>query len=618
VQEAFRELGFDLYEGYGLTEAAPVLAVSKPGSGASRGSVGPALPGVELRIADPDPSGVGEVLAKGPNVMAGYWRGGDSPGVDEPLTGQVLEGGWLRTGDLGKLDAEGNLTLVGRMKDVIIDSNGKNVHPDEVEERYRKSDLVKELCVVGLPEGTAERVAMLVVPEYGERDRAEVRAELERHLRAVSATLPFHQRVKVWHAVDGELPKTATRKVKRPLVREELLRLEAAAAKGRRAREGAREGRGGDGWLLDLLAEVSRRPRAEITRETRLQADLGLDSLMLTELTAALEEAGAPAHAAEEVHTVQTVEELVRLVGGAVRREPREQGAPPPAEEEREIPVPQPLARLGRRLLSIGQRALYQDLYDTRIVGAAFVPRDRNVLVVANHSSHLDMGLVKVALGEEGRRLAALAARDYFFDTRLKRAYFENFTNLIPMDREGSLRSSLQAAAEALRRGHHLLIFPEGTRSRDGELRPFYPTAGYLALLCNVDVLPVHLSGTFDALPPGRALPRRAGLEVRFGQVIPVAELRRQSAGLARSEAYRAATRVMEEAVKELRASARGERGPAGGREHEGRRGGPRDHQPERGGEHGRSSPQERVGREPAKADDGAPAPLSARPPEEG
>jgi long-chain acyl-CoA synthetase len=555
VQEAFRELGFDLYEGYGLTEAAPVLTVSKPSADAPRGSVGPPLPGVELRIADPDAAGVGEVLAKGANVMTGYWRGGEQPGVDDALTGEVKEGDWLRTGDLGRLDAEGNLTLVGRMKDVIIDANGKNVYPDEVEERYAKAGLVKELCAVGLPDGTAEKVALLVVPDYGDRPRAEVRAAVEAHLREVSASLPFAQRAKIWHLWDAELPRTATRKVKRAPVRDELVRLEAATAHGRRARD---ERGAGEGWVLDLLAEVSRRPRAGVGRTSRLEADLGFDSLMRTELSAALEEAGVSAQVADQLHAVHTVDDLLQLVAGSARRgEGRAPAAlPAPEKKEREeIAVPAPLARLGRRLLSAGQRALYEEFYDTKVIGAAFVPRDRNVLVVANHSSHLDMGLVKIALGGEGARLAALAARDYFFDTAVKRAYFENFTNLIPMDRAGSLRTSLRAAVETLRRGYHLLIFPEGTRSRDGEVHAFFPTAGYLALTCGVDVLPIHLSGTFDALPAGRTLPRRAALEVRIGQPIPVETLRRAGGeGHARGEAYRAAAQAMEDAVRALRA----------------------------------------------------------------
>jgi long-chain acyl-CoA synthetase len=573
IQEAFRGLGLDLYQGYGLTEAAPVLAVGKPGE-APMGSVGPALPGVELRIEDPDANGVGEVLARGPNVMMGYWRNSDragelggasltgSPqyGIDEARTAEVLEHGWLRTGDLGRLDETGNLELVGRKKDVIIEATGKNVYPDEVEERYRKPGLVKELCAVGLPDGSAEKVALLVVPDYGDRPRAEVRAEIEAHLRAVSAELPFHARARVWHLVDFDLPKTTTRKVKRPLVREELVKLEAAAAKGAGARR-AREGRSGEGWLYDLLAEVSRRPRAAVTASARLQGDLGFDSLMLTELTAALEEAGVPDHTADQLHAVQTVDELARLVAGAVRRG-EVRAAPAPArtsEGEREIPIPAPVARFGRKLLSAGQRLLYHEFYDTKVIGAGHVPHDRSVLVVSNHASHLDMGLVKIALGEEGERLAALAARDYFFDTPVKRAYFENFTNLIPMDREGSLKTSLRSAVEALRRGYHLLIFPEGTRSRDGALQKFFPTAGYLALTAGVDVLPVFLSGTHDALPPGGALPRRGALEVRIGPPIAVDELRRAGAeGSTRGESYRHATQLIEAAVTRLREEASG------------------------------------------------------------
>ncbi len=96
--------------------------------------------------------------------------------------------------------------------------------------------------------------------------------------------------------------------------------------------------------------------------------------------------------------------------------------------------------------------------------------------------------------------MASLAARDYFFDTPLKRAYFENFTNLIPMDRHGTLRESLRLAGEALQQGYNLLIFPEGTRSPDGQMREFKPTLGYLALTYGVDILP--------AVPPGHV--RRA------------------------------------------------------------------------------------------------------------
>jgi long-chain acyl-CoA synthetase len=367
--------------------------------------------------------------------------------------------------------------------------------------------------------------------------------------------LPFHKRVKLWHVVEGELPKTATRKVKRALVAVELRRLEAAAHKGERAREAALQG-APDGWLLDLVADVSRRPRAEVTHASHLAADLGFDSLMLTELAAALERAGVPRGATEELHQVQTVAELARAVVSASRRgaaEPRAD-AKPPAPQPRDLELPEPLAVLGKRLLGAGQRFLYREIYETKVRGEAFIPKDRNFIVVANHASHLDMGLVKVALGDQGVKLASLAARDYFFDTPLKRAYFGNLTNLIPMERSGSIRTSLRAATEALRRGMNLLMFPEGTRSRDGVLTEFKPTAGYLALECGVDTLPVYLHGTFDALPAGGLVPRRAKLEVAIGPPIAIAELRRRTAGLAKGDAHKEATRVMEEAVRKLAA----------------------------------------------------------------
>ena len=559
VQKAFHDLGFDLYEGYGLTEAAPVLAVATPDDASAPGSVGKPLPGIEIRIHEPDASGIGEVLARGPNVMLGYWKSGaDAPEVDRDLTSAVLEDGWLHTGDLGRLDPEGRLTLVGRKKDVIIDADGKNVYPDEIEELYGRDDLIRELSVVGLPDGGREKVAMLVV-RGGDHDRAEARRLLDDHVRKVSAGLPFHKRVKVWHLIDHELPRTSTRKVKRGWVVQELRRLEAATRAGTRARCAAREA-GSDAWLIEILAEVSRKPRSEITHGSQLSADLGFDSLMLTELAAALERAGVPAAVTESLHQAATVGELSRLAtGGAQRAEQEPPRDPDDAPATRELAVPEVLAGLGRKLLGAGQRALYRDLYRAKVRGQAHVPRDRNFLVVANHASHLDMGLVKVALGDQGERLAALAARDYFFDTPLKRAYFENFTNLIPMERSGSVRKSLRAAVMTLRAGMNLLIFPEGTRSRDGEMAEFKPTAGYLALHCGVDTVPVYVRGTFEALPPGGVVPRPAELEVIIGQPILIEDLRRQTAQLPNGEAHKLATRIMEGQVRQLAASVLGE-----------------------------------------------------------
>jgi long-chain acyl-CoA synthetase len=551
VHKAFHALGFTLNEGYGLTEAAPVLTVTKAGNVRKPNSVGRALPGIELKIDAPDNDGVGEVLAKGPNVMAGYFQ-------DRDATEAILRDGWLHTGDLGRLDAEGHLTLVGRQKDVIIDANGKNVYPDELEELYAAHPHIKELSVVGLPdEHGTEKVACLCVPEYKNRPREEVKKELEEHFRHIAAGEPFFRRIKVLRFWDGELPRTSTRKVRRPLVVKELARLDKLMHSAEKARQGAEES---TDWLFQVIADVVQKPVTDVRNDSRLQADLGLDSLMLTELSAALDEAGVPAAATTDLTKIQTVDDLRKVISIAGRR-PLARGVKELAVRDAEQPkkvdgleveLPEALSTVGRRALTLGQRSLYGGLFDVEVTGRSFIPHNRNFLVVANHASHLDMGLVKVALETQGERLVALAARDYFFNTSWKRAYFENFTNLIPMDRHGSLRESLHLASESLTQGFNLLIFPEGTRSPNGELMEFKPTTGYLALTCGVDILPLYLSGTYEALPKGAWWPRFRKLGVHIGPPLLIEELRARAKGLAKSESYRLVTKMAEASVRAL------------------------------------------------------------------
>jgi long-chain acyl-CoA synthetase len=543
VQKTFHELGFDLTEGYGLTEAAPVLSVTLPENRLRTRTVGPPLPGVEIRIENPDSDGVGEVLAKGPNVMAGY--------LDDPqATREVLADGWLRTGDLGRLDEDGHLMLVGRMKDLILDASGKNVYPDELEELYGATPLIKELSIVGLPDGKGqERIACLCVP--ASRDD---RAAVEEHFARISSDLPFWKRVKIVHLWETDLPKTATRKVKRPLVIAELLRLEKATAA---ATQLATQPTGSDGWLYDLLADLSQKPRGTVSAQTRMAADLGFDSLLVAELTVALEKAGVKAPSEAQSAAIGTAGELARLIEKREEPRVRDQEATAVLEEKNaDIPVPGPVAAAGRTAIGFFQKALYGGVFDIQVTGRANVPSNAAFLVAANHASHLDVGLVKIALGEEGTKLASLAARDYFFDNPWKRAWFGNFTNLVPIQRRGSLKESLQTAVRTLEYGYHLLIFPEGTRSPDGSLQEFKPAIAYLSFAAGADILPVYLEGTHEAMPKGAFLPdprKRRKLMVRIGPVLRYEELRAATQGLARSAAHKEVTRLVRLAVEALR-----------------------------------------------------------------
>ena len=160
------------------------------------------------------------------------------------------------------------------------------------------------------------------------------------------------------------------------------------------------------------------------------------------------------------------------------------------------------------------------------------------------------MGLTKMALGEAGKDLVALAAADYFFDTKYKRAVMENFTNLVPMERTGSLRQSLRHARSFLDRGYNALIFPEGTRSMTGIMADYKPVVGYLALHARVGILPMYLDGTYQAMPKGTTIIKNRNIGARIGRFLEIEELEEMTKGMARAEAYRLiAARVRHEVV---------------------------------------------------------------------
>ncbi|HSF19953.1 MAG TPA: AMP-binding protein, partial [Vicinamibacteria bacterium] len=540
--KTFRGLGFDLFEGYGLTEASPVLAVTRPDEKTVLGSVGKALPGIEIRIHDPDRRGVGEVIARGPNVMAGYYG-------NEESTREALRGGWLYTGDLGRIDDEGNLFIVGRSKEIIIDQNGKNVYPDELEELYRNADLIKEIAVLGFPDGVAERVAAVVVPNR-ERDGSgsdEIARRIDEHIQVVSGKLPLYKRIKIYELRDEELPKTATRKVKKRELLDWLREKRRAEERESFVAEADKE------WLLEMVARIAEKPREAVTFESGLD-ELGFDSLMYNELAAAIESRTGDSLSPDVLMSLTGIRELAESVRrqGVDDVEARSRAKDKNLSGSEKVELPAILQQVGRKGLSAVQHWFYFDYLEPAIRGQANVPVHTHFLVVANHASHLDMGLVKMALGEAGKNLVALAAADYFFDNRVKRAFFENFTNLVPMERKGSLRKSLEWAFELLERGYNLLIFPEGTRSRTGELQSFQRGLGHLVLRARVGVLPLYLS-TFRALPPGAWYPQSREVSASIGPFLTYERLERVAEGLPRSDAERAVTRLVQRIVERLR-----------------------------------------------------------------
>ncbi len=547
-----RGYGFSIYEGYGLTEAAPVLTVDWPRQRFPAGSVGWPLPGIDVRLHAADDNGIGEVVARGPTIMLGY--------LDDPdSTRGVLKDGWLHTGDLGRFDDDGRLYIVGRNKDVIIDANGKNVYPDEVEELYEGHPLIKELSVAGIPDETGqhERVAAMVHPDFergkdeDDLDPNEVEERIRAHFREVGSRLPFARRVKVLHFARSELPRTSARKIRRSWVRQELVRLEGAGRKveagnGTTSRTAERVRR--------LVANVAQRPLRDLSPATSLSNQLGFDSLLQMELLNALEREFPDRDLApEELTAVDTLSELVQLMERSPDHRSRPVTDVAHEEEAPPVKIPGPVARMGKRMLGQAQHLAYDRWLHCEVQGRGNIPANTNFIVASNHASHLDMGLAKYALGPFGRGLRSLAARDYFFDDPVRRTYFENFTNLLPMERHGSLRRSLELAVRSLRQGESLLIFPEGTRARDGVMTAFKPAVGYLCLHAKVDVLPIYLRGTHQALPVGEwRLDPALKIEAHIGPPIRVDAMMEATRKMSRSRAYRHVAQQVEAAVRRL------------------------------------------------------------------
>ena len=224
LAEFFTDIGLPVLQGYGLAETAPIVSCNTL-DGHVLGSVGRLLPKVEVKIdrpADSNGAGEGEILVRGPNVMAGYFE-------DPAATEAVFDDGWFRTGDLGRLDRRGYLYITGRIKDVIVGESGKNVYPGEIEVELARSPLFSEVCVLGVTptdgKKRTEQVAVLVVPDAeslgGEYQSAHDEL-LRNDVRKACMQLADYKRPKLFGVWHGEFPRTTTMKIKKHEVRKRL------------------------------------------------------------------------------------------------------------------------------------------------------------------------------------------------------------------------------------------------------------------------------------------------------------------------------------------------------------------------------------------------------------
>jgi len=516
-------LGWQVLSGYGLVETASISTFNPPGR-VRMESAGLPAPGVELRIDRPDAAGRGEVLIKGPNVFAGY------KSLPAANRSAFTDDGWFRTGDLGTCDADGYLHIVGRVKEMIVLPDGKNVSPEDLETLYRENPYVRDIAVL---EG-AGGLAGLVVPEL-DAVRAAGSGRIEDLIRVsfaeLARQLPPYQRLSDFAITREELPRTRLGKFRRhrlPEIFERARRGESPPAAALSEADRALLEAPRIAPLWDWLER--RFEGRHLSLDTSPQLELGIDSLAWVTFGLEIEERFGFRLDEETLAGVITLRDLVQAVQ-ALPETPapagvRPSAAPgrPSAEAERWLAPTGPWeVRLGRLLHAIVRLAA-GTVFRLRVEGLDRVPTSGPLIIAANHVSDLDPFMIGAALSFEH-------LGEGYWGADLERAFshpllsrLARVLHLFPVD-DRAPAASLEMGMAVLGRGRILIWFPEEWRSPTGELQRFLPGVARLALESGAPILPAYISGTFEAMPRARRLPRPGRVRVAFGSALTAAEL---------------------------------------------------------------------------------------------
>jgi long-chain acyl-CoA synthetase len=540
VATAFQDLGIDILQGYGLTETTAAIFVNFPGHNVI-GSVGKAMKGIEAQIVNPQPQEegppAGELTIRGAVVMKGYWNRPDA-------TAAAIRDGWFYTGDLGYFDSHGNLFLTGRLKEVIVLSNGKNVYPEEIEAHYVKSPFVKELAVLGL-EGRAgeDRIHAVIVPDFDVlRQRKVVNAKevIRFDIETLSQQLPSTKRIGSYEIWQEDLPRTTTRKIKRYEVDKRVKvnqgkKLEDESdippEKPLTPDEAAWLDRSEVQRALRILREAAPHASANIRATHNLELDLGLDSMQRIEVLSQLEQELGGHIEESKLAEIYTVRDLVDAVlssaaaGDTTERAPfagwKAILAEEPTDPEvlalaREAPGFSTFWYPVSRLIDM----LARDLFHLRVTGLENLPAHGPFIVSSNHQSYLDPAVLAGVVPREILRNAfAVGTSDIFGQGFMRR--LARWIRVLVLDPDANLVPAMRAGAFGLRHGRVLVLYPEGERSIDGTPRTFKKGTAILSIHMQVPILPVAIEGFYEAWPRGKTFIQKfASLKMTFGKPI--------------------------------------------------------------------------------------------------
>jgi long-chain acyl-CoA synthetase len=505
VEKFWRNLGFTVLQGYGLTETSPVLACNTRTENKA-GTVGKPISGVEIKIAEDK-----EILAKGENVFQGYYE-------NEEKTRETLKDGWIYTGDLGEFDEEGYLKITGRKKNIIISSSGLNIYPEDIEKILNKLENVKESVVLGLEEG--KKIVAVIL--------SGKKIDAGKLLKEANSKLQQNQYLsRVYQWPEEDFPRTPTKKVMRRFVEEKI---KTGEIEKKTKKEEIKD------KLVKLVSEVLEAPASKIKEKTLLR-NLGMDSLKRIDLAIKIEEAYNLEEFNEDEITEKTkISDLRKLVERASEYKP----------ETGINFLNSSIFDPARFLLQEISFWISRAMYSREVKGLENLPKKGPIIFISNHVSMLDSFSIFKSLPLHYRlNLYPAGAKDFFFEkeNRLLGVIARIGFNVFAFSRTKGIKQSLRDFGNLINKGGNILIYPEGTRSWDGKLQPFKQGIGLLVWNLQVPVIPIKLEGLHYILPRSRIIPRTGHVKVIIGKPITFSKM--QSA--------QEITKILEKEMKKLK-----------------------------------------------------------------
>ncbi len=481
----FLDLGYEWANHYSMTETAgPTVAtgLSDRYPAGIAGSVH-RFPQVQIRIDKPDAKGVGEILIRTELIMKGYFRRND--------TEALFTDGYFRTGDIGFIDKKNNLHVLGRINEIYALKGNNKLAPMDIDLIYA-SYCKNELASCGRHDAkTGTDDVFLCVKREGST-QAELDKIKEKLLR-VSQGLNFLYKIKDVIFVD-DIPRTSLGKIRRFMLAELVEKAHTDAVSFEAASQNDRER-----FVLEKLKSIANQ-KGEIPMGADLRRDLAMDSLSLIELATEIEN-GLHIDISEALGAITDVRSLLAYIEKSETE--RED-----ADGSKENAYPFKRTRTGMAALRLLMKAV-RLLYDFEIEGLENIDPKARYVICPNHVSNVDG--IFVYSGIAGRldpkEICCLAKRE-LFDSFFTRTLMQGCA-AIPVERDGNTAAAYRAATWCMQKqGMSILIFPEGRRSKNGELGAMKDGAARLAKDVGAKLLPVCIEGTYRILPAGGKLPR--------------------------------------------------------------------------------------------------------------